>query len=98
MLVLDFANPIHTFTINDTWTSGKDCYLCGSLHSRSQNEAVNLIINDTIIANTNGGPQYGGTDIYIAPLKIKNGDIVKITAPTNPSLQSCALHAYDVIV
>jgi len=95
---LDFANPLHTFTIDDTWTSTKDCYICGGLHSRSQGETVNLIINDTIVANTNGGPQYGGTDIYIAPLKIKSGDVVKITAPTYPTLQRVALHAYDVIV
>lgn len=71
---LDYGNPLHTFTSgNLTYTATKTCYLCGDL---DQNNAI-VSINNIAIARGWYGTGYVGA-IFIPPLKINAGDVVKV--------------------
>lgn len=92
---LDFANPIHTFTIDGSaWTATQDCYLFGGVYCRSSSETVTVKINDQPILVVNGSADYIGSYTTISPIKIKSGNIVQVVASANPTIQKCSLKTY----
>lgn len=92
MPVLDYANPLHTFsTGNLTYTATKDCYIMGNLGPSGT--ACTLKINGTDVA-------YNGyltltpdnrLSPYIPPIKIKAGDVIAVSS------ESTYLHIFDVV-
>jgi hypothetical protein len=78
MPVLDYSNPLHTFTSgNLTYTAVKDCYVCGSMCGVGP-----LAINGTNIADGNT-PTVGLTATFVSPIKIKTGDVVTTAGACN---------------
>lgn len=51
MPTLDFANPLHTFSANGSYTAVKDCYLGGAVHSRTEST---ITIDGTVVYRYNG--------------------------------------------
>ena len=72
MSVLDFANPIHTFSsASKTFTATEECYLYGVFRGHTSGDK--LYINDTPIAQRSGR-----IDICFVPAtKLQIGDVVK---------------------
>ena len=72
MSVLDFANPIHTFSsASKTFTATEECYLYGVFMGHTSGDK--LYINDTPIAQRSGR-----IDICFVPAtKLQIGDVVK---------------------
>ena len=87
MPILDFANPLHTFSSSGTYTATKECYLCGTFSS----DNTTLKINSTIvIENKHTGSFNGLIGNYIPPLRLKSGDIVNVNTANS------SLHVYGV--
>lgn len=99
MPVLDFANPLHTFSTNNlSYTATKDCYIAGYIGLKSGGGTVpttppTLIINSTEVAVGNIGIFGSGSSYAYAaniPIyKIKSGDIVSV------NVVSEGLHVFD---
>lgn len=91
--ILDFANPIFTFTSEQlSFTATKECYITGSLSTRySDNNNVALSINNKVVFDL----QNASNTIYNASLqyiKIKAGDVVTLNR-----LGTSNVKIYDVI-
>jgi len=84
MPLLDFANPLHGFGSGNTFTATKECYLCGSLDITGTS-GINVKVNNTSVANCYQ------SSLFIAPLKLKAGDVVTTTGTPQH------LHVYDVV-
>ena len=76
MVDLDFGNPLQTLTSGNN-TVSYDGYLMGSVRAGTAiTTPVDVTINNTPILNNLSGSSY-----YIAPIKVKVGDVINI--PTN---------------
>jgi len=91
--VLNYTSPLHTFSAgNLSYTATKECYICGTMSPKST-DLNTLTVNGTVIAQA----QQGGTNNvygvrnYVAPLKIKAGDIVAVVGACN------YLHIFEAI-
>ena len=73
---LDFANPVYKFTPNSTYTAVDTCYLCGSYVCGGASGLLSINDNKLIFAC---GSSSQGAFPFIPPIKLKAGDVVKIT-------------------
>lgn len=81
MPVLNYASPLKTFTsASDSYTCNRECYLVGNAFGSGQS----ISINGTVIcAVSSSGTNSQGK--FIAPLKLKSGDIVTASTAMSPA-------------
>lgn len=92
MPLLDFANPIHTFTGTEAYSVTDDCFIYGTYPSTSS--ATDVKINggtaSTVIFI---GTSYVYTG-FVTPLKVKAGDTITVTGARANAQQTCVLGLY----
>lgn len=92
--LLDYKNPIKTITTTGTYTANKDCYLVGTMalvNSQVGNVSdIILYVNGCVVGRTICYHAVSGTATGPFVLKIKNGDVIKISS-TYPNLQDTAI-------
>jgi hypothetical protein len=71
--LLDYSNPLHTWTTSGSYTATQECYLVGTFATVSSS-ASEFTINGTKI----GYKTNSGNAGYIAPLKLTTGDVVNV--------------------
>ena len=96
MPILDFANPLHTFsTGNLTFTATKVCYISGAIGTGGANANNGTVaINGTIVVAPSTAAYGNATGMqvpvgYVPPIKIASGDIVTV------GLASPNLHVFE---
>ena len=87
MPLLDFANPLHTFSSSGSYTATKECYLCGTFTSDNTTLKIN---STTVMENSHTSSFNGLKGNYIPPLRLKSGDIVNVNTANG------SLHIYGV--
>lgn len=94
MPILDYANPLHTFSAGKlTFTANKDCYLLGSLSTsiNGGNSTVSVKINNTEVYVVYAEFTGVGSNSNCVPLtKLKAGDVVLLSGAQT------RLHVFDV--
>ena len=94
MPLLDYANPLHTFTSgNLSYTAISQCWLVGSIHCSAGN-SINVQINSTKLCQLTreGNSTYDvGSDIPVPIVKLNVGDVVTISSASD------ALHVYSEV-
>ena len=86
MVVLDTANPIHSFTTGHlSFTATQDCYLFGVLASDANNSTANIKINNVVYFRANGS-----SATNVGPFKLVSGDAVVVA--NVPASKSDDLH------
>lgn len=90
MPVLNFANPLHTFSSgNLSYTTTKTCYLCGTFTAAATGCVIT--IDDTDVTDIGSGASTSYDGVYIPPLKLNAGSVVSISIP------STKLHVFEEI-
>lgn len=77
MPVLDFANPLHTFSsVNLTYTATKECYVLG----RMVGSANLLKINNVSVAGGTDGYNNAAKGDNVSYIRLSDGDVATVTA------------------
>lgn len=82
---LNFTTPLFKFDNNKlTYTAIKDCYLIGTIYGDpSPNVDTTLQINNNVFAIGSVVPASSNDHVYISPLKLTSGDVVKLNQYAN---------------
>lgn len=93
MPLLDFANPLVTLDgTTKTFTTTKECYLCGCLQFRSDTPiGSGLKINNTLVIQA----ENFNCPIYISPLKVGAGSLIEISG--NVTTNWAKLSVYEEV-
>ena len=83
--ILDYANPLFTFTsANTTFTATGDCYLFGGIGTGNSR----LLINNSEVFYYTRGSSSSGNTIVFPCTRLKSGDVVSLSSVDNKTTLS----------
>lgn len=90
MPILDFANPLYTFsTANSSYTTTQECWLLGNISTVSStavyidNVSVGAVFRGNVSSNEYSAVACGGD---IAPIRVGVGSVIRIAGLACPNL------------